>query len=302
MEEDASNVYTDLKEALLSKFDISPETYRLQFRSIYIPPGESPKETYNRLKGLYRRWIKPEQRSKEDIAELFILEQILRILPNEIKIWVKEHKPEDGLTAAKLASQYFNARKGLRMPRQQNNRVAAQGAANLSNQRGVQKAGGYSTSGDNRRFPKQSPVKDLICYHCQQPGHQAPVCQLKGPKLSSICQVPHLSVPASVMAPALASNPEPEAEPNMMPACVNGRPVQALLGKGKAFQVYHINFLMEWKERKSSVEVKDVQASQVATQSKELQEEKVMLAQEVEMEDDVEETDLSMLTTPQNLM
>ncbi|XP_061834174.1 uncharacterized protein [Nerophis lumbriciformis] len=95
MEEDASNVYADLKEALLAKFDISPETYRLQFRSTYIPPGESPKETYNRLKGLYRRWIKPEQRSKEDIAELFILEQMIRLLPNEMKTWVKEHEPED---------------------------------------------------------------------------------------------------------------------------------------------------------------------------------------------------------------
>ncbi|XP_061834491.1 SCAN domain-containing protein 3-like [Nerophis lumbriciformis] len=134
MEEDASNVYTDLKEALLAKFDISPETYRLQFRSTYIPPGESPKETYNRLKGLYRRWIKLEQRSKEDIAELFILEQMLRMLLNEMKTWVKEHEPEDGLTAAKLAGQYVNARKGLRMPRQQNNRVAAQGSADLSHQ------------------------------------------------------------------------------------------------------------------------------------------------------------------------
>ena len=132
MEEDDSNVYASLNEALLAKFDISPETYRLQFRSTYIPPGESPKETYNRLKGLYRRWIKPEQRSKEDNAELVILEQMLRMLPNETKTWVKEHQPEDGLTAAKLAGQYLNARKGLRMPRQQNTRVAAQGAADVS--------------------------------------------------------------------------------------------------------------------------------------------------------------------------
>nr|XP_061827918.1 uncharacterized protein LOC133614004 [Nerophis lumbriciformis] len=247
MEEDASNVYADLKEALLAKFDISPETYRLQFRSTYIPPGESPKETYNRLKGLYRRWIKPEQRSKEDIAELFILEQMIRLLPNEMKTWVKEHEPEDGLTAAKLAGQYLNARKGLRMPRQQNNRVAAQGAADLSHQRGVQKAGGYSTSGDNRPLPRQSPVKDLICYHCQQPGHRAPVCPLKGPKLSSFCHVPHPSVSASVMAPALAPNPEPEAKPNtepiMMPACVNGRPVQALLDTGSSMTLLNHSFV-----------------------------------------------------------
>lgn len=68
--------------------------------------------------------------------------------------------------------------------------------------------------------------------------------------------------------------------------------------KGKVSQVYHINLLKEWKERKCSVEGTD-QDSQGLTRNKESRVEKVMLAREVEMEDAVEETDLSMLTTPQ---
>ena len=184
MEEDASNVYADLKEALLAKFDISPETYRLQFRSTFIPPSESPKETYNRLKSLYRKWIQPEQRSKEEIEEQLILEQSLRMLPNDMKTWVKEHEPADGLSAAKLAGQYLNARKGLRMPRQQN-KVVSQDVADLP-RRGDHRVGGperrQGASGETRWVSRPGPPKDLICYHCQQPGHRASVCPLKQPK------------------------------------------------------------------------------------------------------------------------
>ncbi|XP_049447251.1 uncharacterized protein LOC125897838 [Epinephelus fuscoguttatus] len=125
MDEQASNSYPALKDALLAKFDICPETYRLQFRSLQIPPGESPRETYDRLKGLYRRWMKPEQRSKEEIAEVIILEQLLHMLPAEMKTWIKEHEPEDGLIAAKLAGQYLNACKGMRPARKLNPKESA---------------------------------------------------------------------------------------------------------------------------------------------------------------------------------
>ncbi|KAJ8414399.1 hypothetical protein AAFF_G00052690 [Aldrovandia affinis] len=68
MDEEQSDMYTDLKEALLRKFDINPEIYHLQFQSITTPPGETPRETYDHLKGLYHRWMHPEIHSKEEIS------------------------------------------------------------------------------------------------------------------------------------------------------------------------------------------------------------------------------------------
>ncbi|KAJ8391236.1 hypothetical protein AAFF_G00095030 [Aldrovandia affinis] len=112
MDEERSDVYRDLKEALLRKFDITPETYRLRFRLITAPPGETPRETYDQLKGLYRRWMHPEIHSKEEIGETVILEQLLKVLPHDMRIWVKEHEPKDGVTAAKLAGQYHDAHRG----------------------------------------------------------------------------------------------------------------------------------------------------------------------------------------------
>ncbi|RXN23938.1 zinc finger and SCAN domain-containing 9 [Labeo rohita] len=87
MDEERAEVYTDLKEALLEKFNISPETYRQRFRSTTVPAGESPTETYNRLKNLYKRWVRPEEHSKEEIGEAIILEQLLRVLPYDARTW-----------------------------------------------------------------------------------------------------------------------------------------------------------------------------------------------------------------------
>uniref|UniRef100_A0AAV2LU14 SCAN box domain-containing protein n=1 Tax=Knipowitschia caucasica TaxID=637954 RepID=A0AAV2LU14_KNICA len=90
--------------------------YRRQFRSTTVPPGENPAETYHRLKGLYRRWIRPEEHTKEEVGDAIILEQFLRVLPGDIRTWVMEHEPKEGLAAAKLTQQYINARKGARQP------------------------------------------------------------------------------------------------------------------------------------------------------------------------------------------
>ncbi|XP_073777827.1 uncharacterized protein [Danio rerio] len=106
MEEDQAEVYEDLREALLAKFNILPETYRQRFRAMSTSAGESPTGTYHRLQTLYRRWVKPDSHSKEEIGETIVLEQLLRVLPHEVRMWVKEHEPTTGLETAKLAQQY----------------------------------------------------------------------------------------------------------------------------------------------------------------------------------------------------
>lgn len=185
MDEERAHLYPDLREALLAKFDISPETYRQQFRSSMVPPGENPTETYHRLKGLYRRWIRPEQHTKEQIGEHIILEQLLRVLPADICTWVKEHEPADGLAASKLALQYINARRGgpaaqpggpsrqlLPQPRPaaRSNCPPARDSSSAASQRGA--------------------GKELVCFYCQQPGHKASLCPIRKAKLTGACYTP----------------------------------------------------------------------------------------------------------------
>lgn len=60
MDMDDVDDYECVKEAILCKYDINPETYRQRFRSTDIEPRETPKELYARLKELFGKWIQPK--------------------------------------------------------------------------------------------------------------------------------------------------------------------------------------------------------------------------------------------------
>ncbi|XP_038142879.1 zinc finger and SCAN domain-containing protein 30-like [Cyprinodon tularosa] len=109
MDEDQSDSYESIKAAVLSKFNVTEETYRYRFRSTNVPVGESVRETYSRIKGLYKRWMRPDSRSKEEIGETIILEQYLRVLHPDVRTWVKENNPKTGEEAADLAERYLAA-------------------------------------------------------------------------------------------------------------------------------------------------------------------------------------------------
>ncbi|XP_049323293.1 zinc finger and SCAN domain-containing protein 12 [Astyanax mexicanus] len=198
MDEELSNSYPDLREALLEKFDISEETYRRRFRGTTVPAGETPKETYHRLKGLYRRWMKPETRSKEQIGEIVILEQLFRVLPGDIRTWVQEHEPTNGLEAAQLAQQYLNARRGIARSSQASLRESRPARVHASPSH-------FEQGQDQSVMPavgqKETPQRKgtLICFYCGQQGHKASVCPLKKPKLSSLCYVPREGNVSSLM-------------------------------------------------------------------------------------------------------
>ncbi|XP_015232737.1 PREDICTED: uncharacterized protein LOC107086360 [Cyprinodon variegatus] len=200
----------DLKAALLIKFDVSPETYRQQFRSMSVPPGESSTETYHRLKGLYRRWIRPEQLSKEQIGEQIILEQLLRVLPADVRTWVKEHEPTEGLAAAKLTLQYRNARRGGPAAYQDVRQLLSQPRASFHPPR------------DPGPAPSQrGPGKELICFYCQQSGHKAALCPIRKAKLTGACYTPRAEDMQGVGRKQWFKE-----------VCINGEPVTALVDSG----------------------------------------------------------------------
>jgi len=125
--------------------------------------------------------VRPEEHSKEEIGES-ILEQLLWVLPYDARTWVREHEPKSGLAAAKLAQQYLNAhRRGLRT---QPPKGTVRGVShNTGSDRGRVELS------DNAHGPKTT-TKDLLCFHCQQPGHKAAVCPARKAKLTGFCYVP----------------------------------------------------------------------------------------------------------------
>lgn len=95
----------------MQKYDINAETYRQRLRSLDVDPGESPKELYVRLKELYGKCIQPKNKTVNEVNEMIIMEQYLRMLSPELQVWIKEHDPKMAAEAATLAEVFVAARK-----------------------------------------------------------------------------------------------------------------------------------------------------------------------------------------------
>ncbi|XP_044198515.1 zinc finger protein with KRAB and SCAN domains 1-like [Thunnus albacares] len=88
--------YKKVKEVILAKYEINVEVYRHRFREPDIRPNENPREFLNRLKDLYDKWIQPEKRTKEQVGEIFILEQFYCSLSPELRVWRKGIQSQHG--------------------------------------------------------------------------------------------------------------------------------------------------------------------------------------------------------------
>ncbi|KAL2091602.1 hypothetical protein ACEWY4_013865 [Coilia grayii] len=75
MDMDYAMEYDQVKEAILCKYEISQDVYRRRFREPDIRQGETPRELYMRLKDLFQKWIRPLNKTVEEVSEILILEQ-----------------------------------------------------------------------------------------------------------------------------------------------------------------------------------------------------------------------------------
>ncbi|XP_045706653.1 LOW QUALITY PROTEIN: piggyBac transposable element-derived protein 1 [Phyllostomus hastatus] len=78
------------------------ELCRLRFRCFSYQEVTGPREALSQLRELCRLWLRPETHSKEQMLELLVLEQFLRILPTGLRARAREQRPqscEEAVTA-----------------------------------------------------------------------------------------------------------------------------------------------------------------------------------------------------------
>ena len=96
--------YDKHKEAILRRHDITEESYRQRFRAGKRGREESNRELVARLNNLANKW----KGSHEQVVDQIVLEQFLKMLPEDVGVFVRERSPEE---AAKLADDHLQARK-----------------------------------------------------------------------------------------------------------------------------------------------------------------------------------------------
>lgn len=107
--EDARS-YEKVKEAILRRFDITEESYWQRFRAARKKGEESNRELVTRLSDFAVKWLKG-YKSREEVLDQVILEQFLKTLPDDIRVFVKERRPATSKEAGGVADDYIQARK-----------------------------------------------------------------------------------------------------------------------------------------------------------------------------------------------
>ncbi|XP_055972166.1 zinc finger protein 215 [Sorex fumeus] len=71
------------------------EASRQKFRQFKYLEVSGPHEALSQLWEFCLQWLRPEIHTKKQILELLVLEQFLTILPEEVRIWVNLHHPNN---------------------------------------------------------------------------------------------------------------------------------------------------------------------------------------------------------------
>ena len=111
---DANN-YNTLKSALLKRFLLTADGFRLKLRTAKPEAGESGHQFAARLNNYLTRWTELAEAEKtyEGIIDLLLREQFTAGCSRELALFLKERQPKTIDTMATLAEQYLEARGGL---------------------------------------------------------------------------------------------------------------------------------------------------------------------------------------------
>ena len=189
--------YEKLKAAVLRRYDITEESYRQRFRSATLKDGESVTESLARIEDLAGKWMK-SAKSRDEVVDLVLMEQLLTMLPENVRLFVKERKPKTSAEASKLADDYIVARKedatnakGRDSEEKQNPEKRSSAPRwNKGRRNGYQPRDGRQgqvKTEPEKTTPKRprKDLRNLECFNCHERGHYAFQC----PKDAHFCKV-----------------------------------------------------------------------------------------------------------------
>ena len=154
-----SQNYDVLKQAILAKYEINAESYRLKFRSARKKVNSTITEWVNDLSYYLDGWIKFAQVDDfQALKDLILVEQATTKLPDDLAIYLKDKQVTTGVDLAREADAYVMNRGGSVYWQNHRNYNGAQN--------GGQRAG-------QKNGMAKSPAS---CYKCGQQGHIQKFC------------------------------------------------------------------------------------------------------------------------------
>lgn len=205
MPTDVKGSYDKIKEALLSTSLVTPEVYRMRFRSGVKDKGITYMEWSFSVQEAAKEWFKSKEADTvEKLEQLIIMEEFTRDMPRELKIHLSRQNPTTISEAATLADQFVassssdlsfhpasdQAQKSFSPRNKEAKRTWPPKTEDLRN-----------TENKNNFKPSSSPVSNEgkvrarpRCSHCNFTGHTAETCYKLHPELRNVQKVLRVNV------------------------------------------------------------------------------------------------------------
>jgi len=247
--EDAEN-YSKIKDALFLKYELTSDGFRKKFRTEKKKSQETYMQFLSRIRHYLNRWVElsTSEKTYETFFEVVLQEQFLDDCPDDLKVFIREHKAKTVAQMAELAMTYVEAHQGdgksFNHTKTQLNRPSNQTICYLCD-----RVGHIARDCRNRNFSQTQNranfAQNLFCRLCKRNGHTEDRCyknkferEQKGPSVASSVQAKkdYLLSPGGSKVPVLNAFVERE-EPNFtdFPHCnghVNNLPAVIIRDTG----------------------------------------------------------------------
>ncbi|KAK7881357.1 hypothetical protein WMY93_029766 [Mugilogobius chulae] len=222
--------YDKVKKAVLEKFEISAETYRVRFRSSVVREDESPKELQSRLKDLFDKWMTPREKTKEQIGDAIVLEQFLRMQTPDLRTWIKERNPTTSREAAELAEAFLSARRPFKSSFSTKPSAIPPPVSKLVGGNGYKNKAPRPpfTNVTGPRFKEFKHKGPVVCHSCGQPGHIKPECPVQQVSKTYMCFAPQPQCVLEEVSPPIGD------EERTVCVIIDDKPHVALLDSGSS--------------------------------------------------------------------
>ncbi|XP_025080450.1 uncharacterized protein LOC112556052 [Pomacea canaliculata] len=152
--------YEAVKVALREAFQLTPDSYRCQFRNERRLDRETFPQFATRLTRYVERWLSlsGKETKYEDLLDLVLQEQMLEVIGGEMAIYLRQCSPKTVKELAMLAERYADARRAAkRSP-------------------GVPGRTDYGQK-DRNELTEQAGSQEITCFNCGKPGHIKKDCK-----------------------------------------------------------------------------------------------------------------------------
>ena len=184
--------YANLKEIILEAYDQVPETHRQRFRNLNKQEKQTYLEFIKEKERFFDAWLRSGKVTTfEELRQLILVEEILRKVPYQLKLYLIEREVKDVNKAAKLAETYrlthgnssFRSSPRSPGPSRQSNPCKVGGSTHSGGGSG---SGGsqpsrvnYGTTVTGKAYlqPSKLDSSNLTCAYCKKVGHHIRDCR-----------------------------------------------------------------------------------------------------------------------------